>query len=320
MFTKVHRNFLSHNGCYLILFLLLPSFISSDSTQLAYRFLPGQVFRLNEHSSQLIKQSMMGKEQVTNSETHIDYIFKVISGSREEYLLDMEMDSIWFKMNISGEIVQGSSMRNQPKPGILARSLMEISKKHLKVHLSGQGDVLSVTGADTLFHSVINEYKQIPEQVRTALMEALDQRFGNETFQLELQNILYIYSPKSVKPGGHWQIEVPLAAGLPGITHNSWMLNEATDNRLNISCIGKITEPSKNDFDRMNGMLMKYELKGTRTASCQVDPQSGWIYSAKIKEDISGLVRMQASSKIQDAISWPISIEWTVDCIGNRLR
>ena len=263
---------------------------------------------------------MMGKEQVTNSESRIDYIFKVINGSQEEYLLDMEMDSIWFKMNISGEIVEGSALRNQSRPGILSRSLVEISKKHLKIHLSTQGEVLSVTGADTLFHSVVDSYKQIPEQVRTALKEALDQRFGNETFQLELNNILFIYSPKAIKAGGHWQTSVPLASGLPGLTQNSWTQNEQTDRLLNISSLGKITPPSKNDFQSINGMMMKYELNGNKDASYKIDKQSGWINSASIKEGITGMVRMKASPKIPDAISWPISIDWAVECTGNRLR
>ncbi len=192
MIPHFPNNHLLSRLSLILLILTLFAFISSDSTLLSYRFLPGQVFRLNEYSSQHIRQTMLGKEHLTSSETRIDYIFKVMNGSREDYLLDMELDSIWFKMNISGEIVEGSSLRSQLKPGILSRSLMEISKKHLKIHLLPTGDVQSVTGADTLFYSVIDSYKKIPEQVRTSLKEALDQRFGNETFQLELKNILEI--------------------------------------------------------------------------------------------------------------------------------
>ena len=263
---------------------------------------------------------MLGKEQLTNSETRIDFIFKVMNGTPEEYLLDMELDSIWFKMNISGEIVEGSSLGSQIKPGILSRSLMEISKKHLKIHLSPTGNVQSITGADTLFYSVIDSYKQIPEQVRTAIKEALDQRFGDETFQLELKNILEIYSSKSVKPGGHWLTTVPLSSGLPGLSQNNWTENESADGKINISCLGKIAPPAKNTFQRMNGVFMKYELKGTKEALFEVDQQSGWIRTARIKEEISGTVGMQASAKVPDVISWPISIEWTVECRGTRLR
>ena len=79
--------------------LILLSFFPADSSLLSFKFLPGQVFRLNEYSSQVIKQTMMGKEQVTNSESRIDYIFKVINGSQEEYLLermpvDLHQDSL----------------------------------------------------------------------------------------------------------------------------------------------------------------------------------------------------------------------------------
>ncbi len=70
----------------------------------------------------------------------------------------------------------------------------------------------------------------------------------------------------------------------------------------------------------MNGVFMKYELKGTKEASYKVDQPGGWIRTANIKEVISGTVGMQASAKVPDVISWPISIEWTVECRGTRLR
>jgi len=302
------------------LIVFLCSFITADSLLLSYKFLPAEVFRLNVYSSQQIKQTMMDKEQITSSETRIDYIFKVLNGNKEEYLLDMQLDSIWLRMNISGEKVEGTSLLNQAKPGILSRSLSEISKKHLKVHFTPTGAIPSVTGADTLFHAVIDSYKQIPEQVKTAMKEALDQRFGSDAFQLELQNILAIYSSKSVKPGGQWQNTVPLSAGLPGMTLNRWTLNNITTAELNISAESKIAPPAKNDFQNFNGIQMKYELNGNKQAQYRVDPVNGWIHSASIKEEITGIVRMQGSAAMPEGISWPISIQWTMECNGSRLR
>jgi hypothetical protein len=302
------------------LFLSLCSFFSSDSVILIYKLLPGEVFRLNVLSSQQIKQTMMGKEQNTSSETQIDYIFNVLNTNKEEYLLDMQLDSIWLKMNISGEKVEGTSAMDQVKPGILSRSLVEISKKHLKVHLTSTGDILSVAGADTLFHAVIESYNKVPEQVKTALKEALDQRFGEETLQIELKNFLNIYSSKSVKLGGHWQTIVPIASGLPGITQNNWTANEITGNEINLSCEGRITPPAKNDFQKFNGIMMKYELSGNKQSQYTVDQLNGWIHTARINETINGIVHLQGSQAMPEGISWPISIDWTVQYSGSRLR
>jgi hypothetical protein len=302
------------------LFVLLCSFIAADSYTLSFKLLPGEVFRLNVYSSQQIKQTMMGKDQITNNETRIDYIFRILNGNREEYLLDMQLDSIWIRMNISEEKVEGTSSINQSKPGMLSRSLSVISKKHLKVHLTPTGDITSVTDPDTLFHAVIDGYKQVPEQVKTALKEALDQRFGTDAFQIELQNILAIYSSKSVKLGSHWQTTVPLSAGLPGMTQNTWTLNNLSGGEFNISAEGKIEPPAKNDFQKFNGILMKYELNGNKLTHYRVDDMNGWIHTASIKEEIIGMVRMQGSPAIPEGIYWPISIQWTMECIGSRLR
>jgi len=263
---------------------------------------------------------MNGKEQIIDNETSIDYIFRVINGNKTEFLLDMQLDSIWLKMNISGEKVEGNSFPGQLKPGILSRSLTEISKKHLKVHLLPTGDIASVTDADTLFHAVIDSYKQVPEQVRTELIEALDQKFGTDAFRIELQNILAIFSPKSVKSGGHWENSLPLSAGLPGITKNNWTLNNISPQELSISCVSKITPPAKNDFQKMNGIQMKYSLNGNKQALYKVDAMSGWLNSATITEEISGTVSMQGSKAMPEGISWPISIHWKVEVSGVRLR
>lgn len=311
----------------LILYSLLPvfiiilcSFFAADSIQLSYKLLPGQVFRLRVYSAQQITQTMNGKEQIIDNESRIDYIFRVINGNKTEFLLDMQLDSIWLKMNISGEKVEGNSFPGQLKPGILSRSLTEISKKHLKVHLLPTGDIGSVTDADTSFHAVIDSYKQVPEQVRTELMEALDQKFGTDAFRIELQNILAIFSPKSVKSGGHWENSLPLSAGLPGITKNNWTLNNISPQELSISSVSKITPPAKNDFQKMNGIQMKYSLNGNKQADYKVDAISGWLNSATITEEISGTVSMQGSKAMPEGISWPISIHWRMEAAGARLR
>jgi hypothetical protein len=320
MFPPNHKFNISLNLFIPGLFLILCSFFSADSLILVYKLLPGEVFRLNVSSSQQIKQTMMGKDQNTSSETRIDYIFNVLNANKEEYLLDMQLDSIWLKMNISGEKVEGTSAMNQVKPGILSRSLVEISKKHLKVQLTHTGDILSVAGADTLFHAVIDSYIKVPEQVKTALKEALDQRFGEETFQIELKNILYIYSSKSVKQGSHWQTTVPVASGLPGITQNNWTANEIAGSEISLSCEGKIAPPATNDFQKFNGIMMKYELNGNKQAQYMLDQPNGWIHTAKINETINGMVHLQGSQAMPEGISWPISINWTMECSGGRLR
>jgi hypothetical protein len=263
---------------------------------------------------------MMNKEQLTSNESRIDYIFKIMNEEKHVYFLDLQLDSIWLRMNISGENVEGNSNPNQLKPGILSRSLLQISKKHLKVHMSPVGDVIDVSDADTLFHAVINGYRQVPEQVRTAIMDALDIRFGITTIQLELQNILNIYSSKSVKPNSQWKIDVPLSGGLTGITENNYTLNNLTSSEFNISSEGKIEPPAVNDFQKINGILMKYELNGNKTAEYRVDAMNGWIHFANVKELINGTVRMQGSPAMPEGISWPISMQWIMECSGSKLR
>lgn len=302
------------------IFILLCSFLTSDSNFLSFNFLPGNIFRLNVYSNQQIKQTMMGKDQLTSNETRIDYIFRVLNAGKDQYLLDLQMDSIWIRMNISGEKVEGNSSMSLPRPGILSKSLAEISKKHLKINLTPVGDVLSVSGADTLYYGVIDSYLQVPEQVKTELKEALDQKFGNDAFLLELKNILNIYTSKSIKAGSHWQSTVPLSAGLPGLIQNTWTLVEKMQGSSDLTASGIVTPPAKNDFRKYDGIMMKYELNGTNQARYSVDPLTGWIYSARINESIGGIVRLQGSTAMPQGISWPITIEWTIVCAGNKLR
>jgi Family of unknown function (DUF6263) len=320
MFLEKIKLRISLNMPFPALFFLLCAFVSADAVKLSYIFLPGEVIRLAVNSSQQIKQSMMGKEQFTKNESRIDYIFRVQKNSKEEYLLDMQLDSIWLHMNISEDKVEGSSFQSQDKSGMFSNSLRAISKKHLKVVITPLGEIRSVADADTMFHAIIDSYTKVPEQVRTVLKEALDQRFGTDAIQLDLQNILAVYSSKSMRQNGHWQTTVPLSAELPGMIQNNWTLKNLSDKEIALSIEGKIAPPEKNDFRKLNGIMMKYELAGIRQAEYSINRMNCWIYSSNIKEDINGIVRMQGSSALPEGISWPISIQWTIECKGSILK
>ena len=60
--------------------------------------------------------------------------------------------------------------------------------------------------------------------------------------------------------------------------------------------------------DPVEGILMKYDMKGTMVSDVKADKVTGWITESKIKQNISGTVSIKDNPDTPGGITFPMSM------------
>ena len=296
-----------------LILLLVVSGAWAQQPALKLNLRQGEEYRLVISSNQAVQQTMMGNLQKTRSYIVSGCLFHVKRQTPESVTLAMHYDSIFLKMEMPDGIIEGSTTDTTRKNALLSGALREILKSALNIQISATGEITSITGLDTTFLSGMDKYTAIPAQVRTMLKSALTEKFGTETLGYRLQEIFGLFPAKSVKTGGRWRTESFLDYEAPARVQNTWTLVSQNQNVNSLSLEGKISPPAQNGFFPINGIPMKYILKGTRKGNFDLDGSSGWIKNGQISQSVSGTVYLR------EGISWPIAIETTFIYRGEKL-
>ena len=299
--------------------LLLPLLSSTgQSPVLQFNPLQGNEYRLLVSTSQEVTQVMMGNTQTITSTLVNRYRFRVSGEVNGILVMEVKYDSIALKTVMPDGMIEGSTGDYSRKNAVLSKVLREILKSSLRIKVSRLGEVVAVTGLDTTFLSVVDSFTNMPEQVRTLLRTALQEKFGMESLRYQLNAAFAIYPAKSPKHG-KWGNEVKLGPDDPARAENEWTIIEEQPGNSQLKLEGRIGPPEGNDFIQVNGIPMKYVLNGTQSGEITLATASGWPLKGTVSQSIKGTVQLKGTPAMTAGISWPISIESRIAYEGGIL-
>lgn len=294
------------------LFTLFISFFISvtcfaQSATLRYNLQEGKAYEMEMKMKTTTSQEVNGMKMDMNMGMTgaITYLVKAKTDAHFDIemsytKLEMEMESPMGKMVASSE--------NSDENDIFSKTMavMKSSPFHLK--MTPQGKVIEVTGLDKLYESMFNAIPQLPEEQRMQLVGQIKQAFGEEVLKDQLGAAMAAFPENPVSKGDSWTISTDIDAGFSMKINTIYTYQGTEGNHWLIQGKSEYATPEDAEPMEMNGMKMKYMLKGDMTVDMKCDKSTGWPVESKIIQKMKGETIIEANPQMPEGAIIPIEI------------
>ncbi len=251
-------------------------------TSLQYTLSEGDNFVIKQTAQQIITQELDGAvHEITNN---LDGMmqFVVVAENADNYQIEVTFTDLNLNMSssIQGELLNVNA-REVNEEDVQSKIFNSLLNEPIYMVLARNGDILEVTGGDSLVTKMANSSGLQDEFSLNMMKKSLEKEFGSEALSNSYKQMTFIYPDKKVAVGEGWENEYfgKLSA------KNLWTLDELTTNAASIS--GKamvemdIAEPAT---------TMK--LAGEQTTTILTNLTSGFIQRMRVEGTFEGASTM----------------------------
>ncbi|MCW5517065.1 DUF6263 family protein [Muriicola sp. Z0-33] len=276
-------------------------------TSLQYRLSEGDTFTIKQKAVQVITQELDGAaHEITNN---LDGVmqFLVMTENADNYQIKVTFTDLNLNMSssIQGELLNvNASVVNEED--IQSKIFNSLLNEPIYIVLARNGDILEVTGGDSLVTKMANSSGLQDEFSLNMMKKSLEKEFGSEALSNSYKQMTFIYPDKKVAVGDEWENEYfgKLTA------KNIWTLEELTADSADI--IGNalvemdIAEPATT-----------MRLSGSQKTTISTDINTGFIQQMSVEGNFEGASTM---AQLGDQ-EIPTSIKSTVlyELISNQV-
>ncbi len=117
-----------------------------------------------------------------------------------------------------------------------------------------------------------------------------------------------LYPRNAVGKGDKWNVKTELEAGFAGNMDAEYQLKESADEYFLVSGNSKLSTADKDAYIEVNGMPVKYDMKGTITSEIKLSRKTGWIASAHLSQFIQGVAYIKDNEQMPGGMAIPTAI------------
>lgn len=270
----------------------------------------GDKFYVLTVSEQDITQSMMGQEikiaQTIRMGSDYDVVDVLKNG---DFNIKVTYQRIAYRQDSQYASVDYDSDKPDAEVSEQAKAFAALKGISFSFICDEKGNVSNVTGTDEMLDKIIASYgSELTESKKEAVKKSLEMQFGDEALKSTLSSLMNIYPEKPVKTGSSWSRMIELNVGMPIVLDNTWKLNSVKKGQAFVSINTVITANSAAEPMEIQGMTMKYELKGSQEGELIIDIETGLTKSSIMNQKLSGKMLM-SGGMLPEAMEVPIQIE-----------
>jgi hypothetical protein len=286
---------------------------SSEDFDFKLNLVEGETYPYNMTATSDITQSMFGQTMKTKMIIAGNIDFEVVKDLGDSYDMLLKYN----KMTMSMESPQGSiefGSENPKEDDILSRSLAAFVEKPLSLNMSKTGKINSMGGFDELYDHIVSKFPELNESDKAQIVMQLEQSYGEEAFKGNIEMTTAIYPDNKVKKGQSWEVETLLSAGMDATVLNTYSLINEKDGKLNLKGKAIIsTEEENNEYRDMDGMQVRYKFEGDMSSDIVIDAKTGWVLSAKVKQNLNGETEVKDSPEFPGGMSIPLELNTKIN-------
>ena len=266
----------------LFVLLLIASPLVLAQTNLQYKLKEGDIFKVKQEASQVISQEMEGAvHEITNRVSGL-LEFQVVKERDTTFEIDLFFRDLKLQMtsSIQGELMNVNA-REVKENDIQSKIFNSLLNEPVHIVLSNNGDILEVTGGDSLVAKMSGASGIVDEFSLNMMKKSLEQEFGSEALSNSYEQMTFIYPTAPVQVGDSWKNQYlgKLSAD------NSWQLEAVTDTSATIRGDARVTMDIAEPMSTM-------KLAGTQSTWIETDLLSGFIVSMKVEGSTEGVTIM----------------------------
>lgn len=280
----------------------------AQTMELCLNLKEGREYQQNSESSMTIVQDLGEQTMEIFMIVKGKMTYKVTGVGEKEYEMNVKYESV----SLSMEMPQGKVEFSSEQPGeddIFSQILSEMVGKPFQVSMTRTGRVKEVKNIDKMIESIFKNFKGLSaaevKQFKAQLMKA----YGEKAFRGSIEMVTAIYPDKPVSIGESWIVKTKLESGMLVDLKTNYTLeaNEADHNL--IRGVSEIETLDKDSYIEVDGVAVRYDLKGEMHSEIKVNKSTGWIVEAKISQHISGSASLKDSPQFPGGMDIPMSID-----------
>lgn len=294
---------------------LFPIFLSffilascqDEKATLSLNLEEGETYKQKSSIQSTINQEIDG--QKINMIMGIDGVmaYKVTKANASDYEMDVTYESLSISMNLPQGKMEFSSDK-EGEADIFSKILSEMTNTPFQLKMSKLGKVLEIKNIDKLFESAFNKFPDLPADQMAQIKSQLSKAYGEKSFRGNIEMATAIYPVTPVNEGDSWEIKTTLESGLTADMNSTYTLSEENSKDYLIIGDTDIETTDKQANVELNGMSMRYDMKGKMASRITVDKETGWILEAKVSQNIGGDVYMQPNAQMPDGMKIPMTM------------
>ena len=287
------------------LFLLLITTVAcqGQKLKLVLHLTKGNTYNMITTTTSAIKQTING--QVNNIDISISGTtsFKVLNADDSLYYMEVTYKSLNMKMQLPNGPVSFDSQKKDPSD-LMSSILGGLIDKPFTATFTKSGKIHSVENVESMISSVLDGFPQLQGAQKDQLKAKFIQSFGGGAIKGSMEMSTAVFPEIAVAKNDKWTIHTMLQSTMKANVTTVYQLTDVTPASYVIHGEGAIVTIT----DPVEGMPMKYDMKGTMVSDVKADKVTGWITESKIKQNISGTVSIKDNPDTPGGITFPMSM------------
>jgi len=299
------------NSLALILLGFVWSAGMAQPVTLALHLETGKVYRQKSTIQSIVVQDLYGKEMKMVSNLNTVVANKVLEEHADSYAMEVVYESLGMSMNVP----QGISNYNSDKQGDkdpYSQVLADMTGKPFHCTMLKNGRITEVKDLEPIIDSAFARSTKMPQFLADLTKKQMVDAYGSDAFISTSGTAGWLLPDKPVKTGDKWTAESHFKTNLPLSVKTESTLSELQDEFAIITSNSSMDMADQENFVEINGILVKYNLKGTMTSEVKVDRNSGWIISANANLEAEGNVFMKGDENMPEGMTIPMKLTWQI--------
>ncbi len=255
----------------------------------------GKSYLMGYQTDMKMNQKIMGMSIDVKMKIDMDLLFKTIGYDKDSnYIMETTYQSMNYKMNAQGQDIEFGTDKTS-KDSIMSKVFSSFKGKTFTITFSKYGKIIDVQGIDSIMTSFFNDNYFTDSTKINEIKELFGKNFGEESIKNNFSSFFGYFPEKEVSIGEKWNNNTSIKTMFALNIDNQYQLIDNKNELYNIGIQSNIKTDSKNSTMEVQGMQMKFNMKGTQTGFIKLDQKTGWIKESEIKQKIVGDASMSKS-------------------------
>ncbi|QKJ29738.1 hypothetical protein HQ865_08190 [Mucilaginibacter mali] len=285
-----------------ILLLIIASVnCHAQYVKLALNLVKGNTYYNLTTATATVVQTVNGQKTQQGTTITSRIAFKVMNIRDSLYEMEMRYENLSLKMDLP----QGTIQYNSNGIDATSKVLAALRNQPIAVVITRNGNLQALAPISTAIDRAIKQFPQLSAEERAQIKSMMEQSFGERAFRSNFEMGTVIFPSVPVRKNAFWISDTQLESSRPANVHSIAELRDITPTFNQIHVNSTITYLNRDEFIVTNGIPLKYNMEGSRSADIVVDTVTGWVKQASILQNIGGTTEIKDNPTVPGGMVIP---------------
>ncbi|WP_281615962.1 DUF6263 family protein [Flammeovirga sp. SubArs3] len=280
----------------LLLFIVGINVHAQKKASLGLNLETGKTYYQSSVSNIEMKQNINGQEVNITMDTDTKTAFQILNEKEGVYQIKVTYPFLEVGMYVGPNLQSFSSAQNEDP---FSKILSAMSHYSFELSLSKKGKITDIRGLDDYWKKIDEETKDIPAMQKSQILNQIKQSYGEKQLKTNMEMLTNIFPEEAVKKGSTWSKSSQYTISFTANIKRTFTVDRLSKTEIIINEVNHIaTDNTKEEYQEINGMQMRYEMEGDNEATYTIDRTTGWIKNVNSTMKLDGFTHINAGGQV----------------------